>query len=98
MTERAFQPAAEIDEAEAARIADILEGDDYEIGEPLPPEEWPARRPGRPSLTAPGEHSPRVSVRLPLDVHRRGLERAEREGKSLSTVMREAIEAYLAEA
>jgi hypothetical protein len=89
------EPVDKIDEAEANDLADWLEGDDYEIGEPLPPEEWPVRRSGRPSLTAPGEHSPRVTARLNRDVYRRAVERARSEGKPLSSLLREAVEAYL---
>lgn len=51
--------------------------------------------PGRKSLTAPGEHSPVLRFRVPDSVHRRLEERAAKEGKTLSKVAREAVEAYL---
>jgi predicted HicB family RNase H-like nuclease len=52
-------------------------------------------RPGRPSLSAtPGEHSPRIAVRVPAELHRRVLDRAEAEGLSLSQVMRRLLESY----
>jgi predicted HicB family RNase H-like nuclease len=53
------------------------------------------RRAGRPSLTGQSAHTPRVGVRLPDDVRARLQERADREHKSLSAVVREAVEAYV---
>ena len=55
-------------------------------------------RAGRPSLTAPGRQSPQVAVRLPEALRAAAEARAKREGKSVSAVMREALEHYLAEA
>ena len=57
-----------------------------------------ARR-GRRPLTddAPaGEHSPRVSFRVPEQTRRRAEERARAEGRSVSDLAREALERYLA--
>ncbi len=51
--------------------------------------------PGRKSLTAPGEHSPVVRFRVPEDVRRQLEERASREGKTLSKLVREAVDQYL---
>lgn len=50
---------------------------------------------GRPSLTAPGRRSPQIAVRLPEAIRAAVAARAEREGKSVSELAREAIEAYL---
>lgn len=52
---------------------------------------------GRPSLTAPGKQSPPIAVRLPEALRAAVAARAEREGKSLSEVTRDALEAYLAQ-
>lgn len=53
-------------------------------------------RVGRPSLTAPGERSPQVTVRLPIGLRRRVEERARAEHKTVSALAREAFEKYLA--
>ena len=50
-------------------------------------------RGGRPSLTAAGTHSPRVSFRVPEPI----LQRAEVEQVSLSVLARRALERYLDE-
>ncbi|MPZ67378.1 MAG: ribbon-helix-helix protein, CopG family [Pseudonocardiaceae bacterium] len=52
-------------------------------------------RPGRPSLGAIGQVSPRVSFRIPEQTRRRAEERASAEGRSVSEVAREALERYL---
>lgn len=52
-------------------------------------------RPGRPSLGAPGRHSPRVSFRIPEQTRRRAEQRAAEEGRSVSELAREALERYL---
>lgn len=54
---------------------------------------WHPRR-GRPSLTAPGEHSPRVSARVPEDLYRRATARAASEGKTMSEVVRSLVTGY----
>ena len=52
-------------------------------------------RPGRPSLSAAvGAHSPRIAVRIPEDLHRRAVERATLEGRSISEVVRDLLEDY----
>lgn len=53
------------------------------------------RRRGRPSLTGGRQHSPRVSFRVPADVADKASRVAEREGKSVSELGREALERYL---
>ncbi|GGO00992.1 hypothetical protein GCM10011574_08290 [Microbispora bryophytorum] len=55
----------------------------------------PTSRPGRPSLTGEGTHSPRVSFRLPEELRERAKARAEQEGKSVSALAREAFEQFL---
>lgn len=47
---------------------------------------------GRPSLTGPGRHSPRVSFRLPADELRAAQELAKREGIPVSELTRRALE------
>ena len=55
-------------------------------------------RPGRPALGAVGQHSPRVSFRVPEQVRRQAERRAAVEGRSVSEIAREALERYLREA
>ena len=55
-------------------------------------------RPGRPALGAVGEHSPRVSFRVPEQIRRRAEQRAAQEGRSVSELAREALERYLRDA
>lgn len=55
-------------------------------------------RRGRPSLAedaGTGEHSPRVSFRVPEQTRRSAEERARAEGRSVSELAREALERYL---
>ncbi|GGP03317.1 ribbon-helix-helix protein, CopG family [Nonomuraea glycinis] len=52
-------------------------------------------RGGRPSLTGEGTHSPRVSFRVPEELRERARSRAEREGKTVSALAREAFEEFL---
>jgi predicted HicB family RNase H-like nuclease len=51
------------------------------------------RKAGRPSLTGEAATSPRVSFRLTPDVRDRAAAIAEREGKTISQLAREALEA-----
>lgn len=53
------------------------------------------RRRGRPSLGESAGTSPAVSLRLPAGLRAKTLERAAAEGKSVSVVVREALERYL---
>lgn len=60
--------------------------------------DWRPRR-GRPSLSASvGAHSPRIAVRVPEDLHHRATERAAKEGRSISEVVRDLLEDYAPEA
>ncbi len=49
---------------------------------------------GRPSLSEAGR-SPRVSFRVPIDIYKAAWKRADQEGRSLSSLAREALERYL---
>jgi len=52
-------------------------------------------RPGRPSLDSTAEgHSPRVEVRVPKALRDRVRQRAAAEGRNVSDVLRELLEAY----
>ena len=52
-------------------------------------------RVGRPSLTAPGEHSPTISVRIPVDLMWLLDARVEVTGLRRSEIIREALTEYL---
>lgn len=68
-------------------LADILDED-----APVEPSE--VHR-GRPSLSGGSTHSPQVTFRLPDQLHRQAVDAAEREGKTVSALAREALEQYL---
>lgn len=51
---------------------------------------------GRPSLTGPGHHSPKIQARVPPDLAARTEQRARRDGTSVAAVVRRALEDYLA--
>ena len=55
-------------------------------------------RPGRPALGTVGQHSPRVSFRVPEQTRLRAEQRAEAEGRSVSEIARDALERYLRDA
>lgn len=55
-------------------------------------------RPGRPALGRVGQHSPRVSFRVPEQTRRQAEQRAAEEGRSVSEIAREALERYLRDA
>jgi Ribbon-helix-helix protein, copG family len=54
------------------------------------------RAAGRPSLTGPGKHSPQLSARVPPELRDAAERQARREGKSVSQLIRELLERYLA--
>ena len=54
------------------------------------------RSAGRPSLTAPGKHSPTLNLRIPAATRRRLDRLAELQGRRPSAVARDALEEYLA--
>lgn len=62
--------------------------------EPPDPSELRRRYVGRPSLGAAG-HSPRVSFRVPPDLYKAAWARADKEGRSLSDLAREAFNRYM---
>lgn len=55
---------------------------------------WKRRYVGRPSL-GPSGLSPRVSFRVPPDLYKAAWARADREGRSLSELAREAFNRYM---
>jgi predicted HicB family RNase H-like nuclease len=55
---------------------------------------WKRRYVGRPSL-GPKGLSPRVSFRVPPDLHKAAWARADKEGRSLSELAREAFDRYM---
>jgi predicted HicB family RNase H-like nuclease len=61
---------------------------------PPDPSEFERRYVGRPSLSEAGR-SPRVSFRVPMDLYSAAWKRADKEGRSLSSLAREALERYL---
>lgn len=61
---------------------------------PPDPSQLERRYVGRPSLSEAGR-SPRVSCRVPMDVYKAAWKRADAEGRSLSSLAREALERYL---
>lgn len=78
-----------ITEADAEAAADAFEADDLEVLEVT------YSRGGRPSLSAPGAHSPRVDVRVPQGL-KAALDRlAHAQHRSESELVREALEEYL---
>jgi len=61
---------------------------------PPDPSKLERRYVGRPSLGAAG-HSPRVSFRVPPDLYKAAWARADKEGRSLSELAREAFQRYM---
>lgn len=61
---------------------------------PPDPSELERRYVGRPSLSSAGR-SPRVSFRVPMDLYSAAWKRADEEGRSLSSLARDAFERYL---
>lgn len=51
---------------------------------------------GRPSLTGPNEHSPQIALRVPRELRDAARRRAAREGKTVSEIVRDALEKHLA--
>jgi hypothetical protein len=85
-----------LDDATIDELVRQVEDESTEWGEALPPNEWPVRGRGRPSLTGDATHSPRVTFRLDPTIRDEATARAKREGKSVSALAREALEHYLA--
>lgn len=55
----------------------------------------PAKQVGRKSLSGVGGSSPRVNFRMTAELQARAHARAEREGKTVSEIAREALEQYV---
>jgi hypothetical protein len=55
----------------------------------------PAKRVGRKSLAGADGISPRVNFRTTAELHARAQARAEREGKTISEIAREALQQYV---
>lgn len=55
----------------------------------------PAKRVGRKSLAGDSGASPRVNFRMTAELQARAQARAEREGKTVSEIAREALEQYV---
>jgi hypothetical protein len=72
----------------AEQMAEEIERD------PPDPSTLERRYVGRPSLGAAG-HSPRVSFRVPPDLYKAAWARADKEGRSLSDLAREAFNRYM---
>ena len=53
-------------------------------------------RPGRPSITGSGEHTPSLTVRVPRETRAALEEIAARQGRRLADVSREALDDYIA--
>jgi hypothetical protein len=82
------QSGAVITEEIAERMAEEFERDGFD------PSKVERRHVGRPSLSTEGR-SPRVSCRVPMDLYEAAWKRADKEGRSLSSLAREALERYL---
>lgn len=72
----------------AEQMADEIERN------PPDPSTLERRYVGRPSL-GPAGHSPRVSFRVPPDLYKAAWARADKEGRSLSDLAREAFNRYM---
>lgn len=72
----------------AEQMADEIERN------PPDPSKLERRYVGRPSLGLAG-HSPRVSFRVPPDLYKAAWARADKEGRSLSDLAREAFNRYM---
>ncbi len=77
-----------ITEEVAEQMAEEFERDGFD------PAKVERRYVGRPSL-GPNGHSPRVSFRVPPDLHKAAWARADKEGRSLSELAREAFDRYM---
>ncbi len=77
-----------ITEKVAAEMAEDLEKNPPDLST------WERRYVGRPSL-GPNGLSPRVSFRVPPDLHKAAWARADKEGRSLSDLAREAFNRYM---
>jgi hypothetical protein len=93
----------EITDERAERIADEAERGEYDFAgarrqRKLPDGTWVDDGPvvGRPSLSGEPGRSPMLTVRVPAALAEQARALAERDGKSVSDVLREALEAHVA--
>lgn len=76
-------------EADIERLADEFEAG-FDIST------WVPRPLGRPTLESGADgHSPRIEVRVPRSLHRRVLEQAAADGRTVSQVVRGLLEKYV---
>jgi hypothetical protein len=103
MAKKVNKPAKKAEEEELRWVTDSGTVITEEIAEQMaeefeknPPDlsTWQRRYVGRPSL-GPKGLSPRVSFRVPPDLHKAAWARADKEGRSLSELAREAFNRYM---
>ncbi|HEV2890887.1 MAG TPA: hypothetical protein VGX28_10990 [Frankiaceae bacterium] len=88
MTKKPWTP-----EREAAALAKAEKGlDAREVGPAVPN---PLRKAGRPSLSAEGGTSKALNTRIPSDLHGKVVAFAQRTGRSVSDLTRDALNAFL---
>lgn len=86
------QQGQQITEEEANQASEALEAGDVAVDEA----DIVCPRRGRPSLSEPGAHSPRVDTRVPRDLKHRLESLARTQHRPESEVVREALEEYIA--
>lgn len=79
-----------VTEADAERMAAEFEQENLDFTDA----EYPRRR-GRPSLTGRAERSPQITFRLEDELLQRASHVAQREGVTLSSLARQALDAYV---
>lgn len=84
------------DDAEAPAVYDESLADELLEAAHRYQDEHSELAPGRPSLSAPGTHSPHVSFRVPAELAQALDEQSAAEGVSRSVVARHALAEYLA--
>jgi hypothetical protein len=89
VTEAVTADGSVITADEAARLADAFEVDDTDLGE------GHVVHVGRPSLTAPGTHSPKISTRVTPEFREQLARKAASEGLTLAAAQRKALENYV---
>lgn len=86
---------AEYDDAEEPAVYDEGLADELLAAAEAYQDAHPDMFPGRPSLTAPGRHSPHVSLRVPAEVAAQLDELSAAQGVSRSVLVRRALAEYL---
>ena len=88
-----------LSEERAAALAEMIEREDIEFGDPLPRDQWPTRGRGRPALSPSGRgKSPQLTIRVSAELRDAATACAAAAGVSMSDLARDALEAYLARA